>query len=351
MGAALVVASAGCTTAPPNPPAPSLSAATRGRLKAACVHAMARHSAVLQTHDAPLADPRFAMAACTVAPDGGWALVIEALEPEPTTDPTPARRSFEGQVALWRIAPDGRITKGYPDPFNPDPLAPLLRASPRGDTPNLLVTSTDTTTYQLAVTPPGPDGRSLAYLSYRYAGHETLPIDRVYVLGPDLQRTPSTRHLTALRAQDLNADGRPELILASPFRAETPCSLDEVFYGPTFVAEAHPDGSFALDTPTARAWLRERCPAPPPAPSWMRVARPDNNDDLADALQTLACARVWGHPPEALQAAIDRHFQAHPHTPDSCAYAPAQLAAWVRSAPPLTLGQAPRDTPPPREQP
>ncbi|MEZ4390616.1 MAG: hypothetical protein R3A48_05930 [Polyangiales bacterium] len=99
---------------------------------------------------------------------------------------------------------------------------------------------------------------------------------------------------------DADRDGRPDLVLPSPWRVTDPCGLAGIDHpGPSRLAHALADGRFATDDDTARAWLRGQC-----APS----AAPESAPDVHD----VACARLAGLEPEALVAALHRQAPAGP---------------------------------------
>ena len=99
-------------------------------------------------------------------------------------------------------------------------------------------------------------------------------------------------HIEAVR--DVDGDGRPDLLVASPWTFVDNCGLDGIPHpGPSLVAHAQADGTFSLRSDVARAWVARQC-------ARAEQVRTAGSVDVFD----VACARAWGQvPDEAVRAA------------------------------------------------
>jgi hypothetical protein len=98
---------------------------------------------------------------------------------------------------------------------------------------------------------------------------------------------------------DVDSDGRPDLLLSSPWGFVDSCGQPGIEHpGPSPAARALPGGRFSLDDAATRAWLRAQCTA----------REPDAPPDVFD----IACGRLAGLDPEGLVAALVDH---HPTGP------------------------------------
>ncbi len=91
-------------------------------------------------------------------------------------------------------------------------------------------------------------------------------------------------HLTVSGADDVDNDGRPDLLIM-PFGDAPPTTLE-------FVAHSLADGSFTLHDAVAINRAQSMCPSDAP------IALDAREDVLANEI---ACALVWGRDPNALR--------------------------------------------------
>jgi len=99
-----------------------------------------------------------------------------------------------------------------------------------------------------------------------------------------------------LSVEDIDADGRPDLILPSPWRLLDHCGMTGDWHeGPTLAAHALPDGTFSTRDDVARAWVMRQCERAPRCSPYNSFGPLDVSD--------IACARAWGQSPEAVVAA------------------------------------------------
>lgn len=100
---------------------------------------------------------------------------------------------------------------------------------------------------------------------------------------------------------DADHDGRPDLVLPSPWRVEDTCGLDGIEHlGPLRLAHALPDGQFSTSDTVSRAWTLSQCSR------YIDQGMP--GPDVLD----VACARLAGSSPEATVAALHARLPAGP---------------------------------------
>lgn len=98
--------------------------------------------------------------------------------------------------------------------------------------------------------------------------------------------------------RDVDGDGRPDLVLPSPWHAVETCGPGpHEVPGVDAVAHALPDGGFSTDDAVARGYLAGRCEAA------LRDGLPDREESYP-SLVALACARRAGASAEATVAAL-----------------------------------------------
>jgi hypothetical protein len=148
---------------------------------------------------------------------------------------------------------------------------------------------------------------------------------------------PRTPRGVVFNVVDVDADGRPDLLVNSYARqSETPFFVESwypvhssVEWG--LLAHSQPDGSFSFDSPVARRYARELCPAPPAS------ELPASPSEWAGHVH---CARLWGQPGPEILARI-RTACAAP-APDSeaesvCRHSMPFFEALTRSPLPFSL--------------
>ncbi|MBK8694443.1 MAG: VCBS repeat-containing protein [Deltaproteobacteria bacterium] len=72
--------------------------------------------------------------------------------------------------------------------------------------------------------------------------------------------SPAARFLAVDGVVDADRDGRPDLVLESPWGASSRCGyMGETHHGPALLAHALPDGTFSTRDDVTRAWTLSRC--------------------------------------------------------------------------------------------
>jgi hypothetical protein len=113
-----------------------------------------------------------------------------------------------------------------------------------------------------------------------------------------IRRYPTPAGFSIIRLEDVNADGRPDLIDSRVIDVGMNCGsgFSRLESTPEFAAISRPDGTFDTQGVEAQAFARRSCSEP--------VASPEQ----VDSFQSVLCARLWGVSVPALQAAIERRF-------------------------------------------
>ncbi|APR86813.1 hypothetical protein A7982_12162 [Minicystis rosea] len=135
--------------------------------------------------------------------------------------------------------------------------------------------------------------------------------------------------------EDVDGDGRPDLLTFGPYRPETQwCSFEPDPAGRVeLVAHALPGGDFSLKDAAASAFAKRACPAKPTA---LTVDKFD-----AGSMTAVRCARLWGRSEAEAVRAIRRTCtgqleQCGQHGKGNCLHFDAMMA-WAKATPPLQL--------------
>jgi len=130
--------------------------------------------------------------------------------------------------------------------------------------------------------------------------------------------TPAEELREVRDVHDVDHDGRPDLVLPSPWSIRDTCGRAGIVHdGPTALAHALPGGGFSTTDAVARAWMLQQC---------TDTARgAPSTPDVLD----VACARLSGSDPEHSVAALHARWPAGPQ----------RVVASVRDAVCLTFQQ------------
>nr|MBK7067218.1 VCBS repeat-containing protein [Deltaproteobacteria bacterium] len=118
--------------------------------------------------------------------------------------------------------------------------------------------------------------------------------------------SPAARFLAVDGVVDADRDGRPDLVLESPWGASSRCGyMGETHHGPALLAHALPDGTFSTRDDVTRAWTLSRC------------VREEGSGDAPPDVIDVACARIRGASSESVIAALQARAPAgHPRAID-----------------------------------
>jgi len=101
--------------------------------------------------------------------------------------------------------------------------------------------------------------------------------------------------------EDVDADGRPDLVSCTPYCGTSPWGASPVpAGGPPNVFRSLPDGSFSNQDPVVLARLRAACPA---RPERFLPSSP-SEDGYQEALTAVSCARIFGTATDEIVRAI-----------------------------------------------
>jgi hypothetical protein len=145
------------------------------------------------------------------------------------------------------------------------------------------------------------DGVPEVFVQHSNWNHEAPDTSRITIHSARDGRITEYPHTpeAPLAVADIDGDGRPDLLLQSPWGFVDRCGHAGIDHsGPSAAAHALPNGRFAFDDKATRAWLRSQCVAP-------------EEGALPDVLE-IACARLAGLDPEAIVAAL---HMVHPTGP------------------------------------
>ena len=156
--------------------------------------------------------------------------------------------------ALWRIAPDGSLTT-----FAITDTAVGLAGTTAG-----LAIATQSLFHHVTLDGVGVfdwdrDGRAELYFHESHSQHESGPdvarLERwwTFTARDDSPREYAPPAARATRIEDVDGDGRPDLVMRSPWVTAGECGLAGVDTpGPGLLLHSLPDGTFSSDDAAAR---------------------------------------------------------------------------------------------------
>ncbi len=169
------------------------------------------------------------------------------------------------------------------------------------------------------------DGRAELYFEVLHAQEENnfsvQRDDRFWVLTArgGLVRESIPEATRAERIVDVDGDGRPDLVLPSPWVVWGPCGVSEVpFPGPERLLHALPDGTFSADDAVAQGFVADQCRTQPGPVLPPRAPSDAAAEDSPRALPPfrLGCARWWGRSAHELTQELERTYPVAHANPD-----------------------------------
>ncbi|WP_394823764.1 FG-GAP repeat domain-containing protein [Pendulispora albinea] len=140
------------------------------------------------------------------------------------------------------------------------------------------------------------------------------PYGRMWTLKGGKKIEPYARAPEFGSVEDIDDDGRPDLLTNGPYVLEASPTLaacgvtERRIAGPLLVLHSLPDGSFAAADDHAMAYAKKACPARPK--SILTSASGDAAAPGADSVDTVACARLWGMSEADLTALVNKECRA-----------------------------------------
>jgi hypothetical protein len=149
------------------------------------------------------------------------------------------------------------------------------------------------------------DGREELFVWIGRAEYEATPRGEVLVLtardGAVAPFAPAQVGVPIDEVEDVDGDGRPDLVSCTPYCGVSPWGASPVpAGGPRNVFRSLPGGAFSSTDPLVLARLRAACPA---RPERFLPQRPGETG-YEEALTAVSCARMWGVATDEIVRAI-----------------------------------------------
>lgn len=215
---------------------------------------------------------------CLDSGEFAWAFGFSALEPARPID-DPFGEGFSGTRSLYRVTSfDSKTVASWDFDWG----------------------FYDQTIWSIQTTDYDGDGAAEILLGTTNRGAESDLLSYLDVLtyrDDALMPYPLAAGLYMKRAEDVDEDGRLDLILYSPYTLQEFWGLTgDPAFGPDVVAVSLADGSFTQTGAVAEAFLLSQCPQAPD------LAELENWDGYfsEETFGVLVCAHYWGLPPEQI---------------------------------------------------
>jgi hypothetical protein len=282
-----------------------------------CASLLARHRAAIANvggPDSPWTESIASFGRCLPTPRGLWAVVVDDAAYVEDAD---QGNSVRGHWSVVRVGADGaelRLTRAAEWISRSLPgVTGAVVYDYDGDGEAELVLLRRTSVSEGA---DDPDGEVLTV-----RGGAVVPYAPAAGIEPD-------------EARDVDADGRPDLVTRTPYRADgddSPSDFTYLMEGPALLAHALPDGSFSRSDAVAAGFAREQCPRRDASAGGATI-------DGA----SVVCARLWGVPAATVAGAVRARC---PSPAQSGSGSPGRrhcgdtrvLLRWAAATPPLAL--------------
>jgi len=272
---------------------------------------------------------------CVETPRGAWGLTIGAL--------TATGDAIGGRWSIVHVDPAGKRVSVFPDAtfavggggqesvtqnqnlewsgtMRIVPAAPVLFDFDGDGSPEAVVV--------VRIDVVQESGNSVRVLRGRVW---TAREGKVTLYGP-------ARELIVEEIQDVDGDGRPDIITHVPYADTTTiqCGSEDAYpvYGPILLAHSLADGTFARADTQAVLFAKRAC-AILPSPALVDERDRPQIIDFATSARNIACARLWGSDKGALVSEIAA--RCHPINECSTCDDKAMLERWANMDPPLRI--------------
>jgi hypothetical protein len=313
--AATIVARADAATAP------VVDAATDAGPAAArdvCAAVQARSAQVLATIPPTNAwrEQLQTFGRCERTTRGAWAIVLDELRPI-----ADAEGAYEGTWAIVHVDDAGREVRAprrgtWRDYMNAE-LQSITLFDYDGDGEQELLWSVHTNVNE------GPELHESGVMTFKQGAIAALA---------------NTAEVSPTAFEDVDNDGRPDLVGSAPYVGEgddSPSGFSYNMNDPSLLWRSLPDGTFARDDAAAQQYARRACAA--------RVNTVFARTGEIEASTAVVCARLWGVAPAAVHAAINGRCESVAEAESARASRRARcgdvrvLHRWVDFRPPLSL--------------
>ena len=160
--------------------------------------------------------------------------------------------------------------------------------------------------------------------------------------GGAIQPYAPANNFPIARVEDVDHDGRPDLVGYGPYRTRVPARCNgepAIAFGPSLMLHSIKDGTFAIGDETAIKFVKQSCHT-----QTFEIARDEEKKvDDEQTFENVACARMWGVAEGTISATISN--QCRPVSGEAACKEEAlkscgqtqQLLQWVSIKPPLKL--------------
>ncbi len=273
---------------------------------------------------------------CLPAGRGAWALSLDRVRNNPKGGPV-------GHFSLVHIAADGRTAS----------MSPAIPGP--GMTKDVAHWDSDNFDFEIGTTlhlaPPvvfdydeDGDAEIVLRVGSTLSEEGTWEIARVWTAknGKVALYDPA-RNLIAYDVRDADGDGRPDLVMHSPYAVAVDGPIDTAeLFGPALLAHSLPGGGFSTADAVAAAAARVSCPRRPAA---LVALVPDARNpterqfDVGATATNIVCARLWGAQKDQVEEEILRdckYDREKEFSGSNCDYQDIFLN-WARQRPPVIL--------------
>jgi hypothetical protein len=257
-------------------------AASNDRDPCAAIVAQSNRVRAAMPTDTSAAETLASFGRCQRTSRGLWAIVLNELRVDPQSE-----GSFNGSWAIVHVDGEGREVRvphndSWQDMARPE-LTTFALFDYDGDGEQELVWAVHTNVDE------GADGHAAGVMTFKQGAISALQ---------------GTAEIAPYGAEDVDSDGRLDLIVHAPYVGEgddSPSGFTYNMQGPALVLHSLANGTFSRDDAVAQQYARRACTA--------RVNTVFPASGEFEATVAVACARLWGVSTSAVRGAISRRCQ------------------------------------------